>query len=110
MTEYTKLADAAVRAGVGQKRDVRPDGIHGESYCPPKGPWWMPAQVFIKDGRTVLALMEKINQRQWLLNISDDTTVVVFTDHDDQNDFWGDNESLAAAIAEATLRALGEIE
>ena len=52
------------------------------------------------------ALMEKVNRNEWLININHDDTVVIFTDHGGENDFWGQDESLPRAICEACVEAL----
>ena len=110
MTDYQALADAAVRA-LGWERNFY-TATQEYRYWNPE---WnqnqvqdLPAEAFIKDGRTVLALLRKV----WEMHRSGEKVVGILR--------WIDlcklirdipkGADFEAAIAEAALRALGEIE
>ena len=105
---YTKLAAAAVRAGVGRFNNQT------GKYYPVGAPkhqnfvGYMTAEAFIKDGRTVLALMEKCRDHAYAFGIGYDFKDKEWYAH--FSDIHSEHESLAVALAEAYLRALGEIE
>ena len=108
MTDYTKLADAAVRAGVGE---CRPD-------LKPRTEWkylfedqLFGAAAFIKDGRTVLALLLLCAAKgHTVLEIGGSASVQIEGIHGPWDYAYGTSDESPTAIAEACLRALGEIE
>ncbi len=52
------------------------------------------------------AVMERIKQKEWLLNLNHDGTVVLF--NDTASDYWSDDESPPRAIIEAGVEALSD--
>ena len=107
MTDFKALADAAVRAEVGEIVTH----WNGNDY---KLPDWpddesMTAEAFVKDGRIVLALMEKCFHVQVCSDdfetnaLASSAGIVDWTTEVSHKDY-------CVAIVEACLRALGEIE
>jgi hypothetical protein len=132
MTDFKALADAAVRQGVGKAMTMSeaqpffdtnemyysdvPDFLPGEFYI---------AEDFIKDGRTALALMEKVDAIECAKTSSNKWTVLTAAPDEpfdvvrhlvagfrsrktDLECFVALGEPLPVAIVTACLRALGE--
>lgn len=116
MTDYKALADAAVRQGVGKSMTMSkaqpffdtnemyysdvPGCLSGEFYL---------AEDFIKDGRTVLALMEKVDAIE-CAKMLDNKWAILTAAPDEPFDLSRETlgESLPVAIVTACLKALGE--
>lgn len=117
MTDFTKLAEAALKVGVGEHLPNRAGWA--DSYLPPgvKTGNGLYADAFINDGRTVLALENAvIGKPNWYQIVKDrkcssvpvcrvwiydiEGEVVAHSRHDDSE----------VAIAEACLRALGMLD
>ena len=116
MTDFKSLADAAVRQGVGKSitiSEAQPFFNTNEMYYSDV-PNFLPdefyiAKNFIKDGRTVFALMEKVDAIECAKTSSNKWTVLTAA----QGEPFDTNrktlgESLPVAIVTACLKALGE--
>ena len=114
MTNFTALADAIVRQGIGHKFDPLFDWE--TFYCPhPKNDRrkclddGTNAENFVKDARVVLALIEKVDAIESAKTRSN-KWVILTAAPDEAFDTSREtlDESLPVAIVEACLKALGE--
>ena len=118
MTDFKSLADAAVRQGVGKvmtMSESQPFFDANEMYYSDV-PGFLPGEFyvdedFIKDGRTALALMEKVDAIECAKTL-DNKWAILTAAPDEPFDLDRETlgESLPVAIVTACLKALGECE